>query len=280
MKWFKHLSDASDDAFIENLEEIFGWEGYGRWWKLLEIIAKKMDETNACFAEHSWVKWQSFLKGKRNKLELFLGHCHDKGKINLEQNGNILKISCPKLLELRDNHTKNLQVDNKGNSKPLATKNKSKDIEIDKELSKELKRINSLESSTHTDFKNLELSEEGVKFAEENGIVGEHLLKTWQKFKNTKDRTPINEWLKYWKNWILDERKPITPINAEKALVGDELLAQQLGTVIWLRERGMFVNAQQARDFNDFCKKTGIKVTWRNVREWREQGAIKLLGDL
>lgn len=107
MKWFKHMSNASNDAFIENLEEIYGWEGYGRWFKLLEIIATKMNKSNECFAEHSWVKWQSLLKGKRNKLDSFLVHCQNEGKIKLEQNGNILKIICPKLLELRDEHTRN-----------------------------------------------------------------------------------------------------------------------------------------------------------------------------
>lgn len=147
MKWFKHQSDASDDVFIENLEEIFGWEGYARWFKLLEKIAIKMDETDNCYAEHSWVKWQSFLKGKRNKLELFLTHCQDKGEIKLEQNGNILKIICPKLLELRDNHTKNLQVSNKSTGKSLATKIKSKDKdkEEDKEKDKE-KNIDDFEN--------------------------------------------------------------------------------------------------------------------------------------
>jgi hypothetical protein len=136
MKWFKHMSDASNDSFMEELEDKFGWEGFGRWWKLLEIIATKMDETDLCSAEHSWVKWQSFLKGKRNKLELFLSHCQDKGKIKLEQNGNILKISCPKLLELRDEYSrKSGHKQDKGQDK-LPAKNKEERIKIeDKNIS-------------------------------------------------------------------------------------------------------------------------------------------------
>lgn len=105
MKWFRHMTNASDDAFIEELEELFGWEGYGRWWKLLEIIASDMKEGDPS-ATHSWVKWQSFLKGKRNKLETFLKHCENKSRIKLEQNGNILKITLPKLLELKDEYTR------------------------------------------------------------------------------------------------------------------------------------------------------------------------------
>lgn len=105
MKWFKHYTSASDDEFIDELEDLFGWEGYGRWWKMLEIIGKQMEKGSDCSATHSWVKWQSFLKGKRNKLELFLKHCQDKGKIKLEQNGNILKIICPNMLKLRDEYS-------------------------------------------------------------------------------------------------------------------------------------------------------------------------------
>lgn len=129
-----------------------------------------------------------------------------------------------------------------------------------------------------TDFKILELSEEGRKFAEENGVTGEHLLKSWKKFKIHWEDNPPENWLKAWRQWILSEKLPLSIKNSavEKALVGDELLAQQLGTVVWLRERGDMVMADQARDFEAFQKKTGIKVTWRNAREWREQGAIKL----
>lgn len=113
MKWFKHMTDASDDEFISELEDIFGLEGYARWFKLLEIVAKQMDETGKCSASYSWKKWQSLLRGKRKKLETFLEHLENKQKTNRKQTGNILEIKIPKLLELRDNHTKNLQVTDK-----------------------------------------------------------------------------------------------------------------------------------------------------------------------
>ena len=72
MKWFKHYTDASDDEFIAELEDEFGWEGYGRWWKLLEIIGQNMSGENGCSAIYPWSDWQRFLKGKRRKLEPFL----------------------------------------------------------------------------------------------------------------------------------------------------------------------------------------------------------------
>ena len=135
------MSNASDDEFISSLESEFGWEGYGRWWKLLEIIAKQMDETGRCHAEYSWVDWQRFLKGKRNKLDSFLVHCQNKRKINLEQNGNVLRIICPKLLEMRDNHSRNLQVHLQ------ATCKQDLDLDIEEESKKESKKPDSAKAA-------------------------------------------------------------------------------------------------------------------------------------
>lgn len=128
MKWFRHMSNASDDEFISELEELFGWEGYGRWWKLLETIAKQMDETDKHSASYSWQKWQTFLKGKRNKLETFLKHLENKQKIKLVVTGNVLEIYCPKLLEMRDNHSKNLQA---SRGKKLASKEVEVEVYVD-----------------------------------------------------------------------------------------------------------------------------------------------------
>lgn len=137
MRWFKHFSNASDDDFLEELEEQFGLEGYARWWKLLEIIAKEMDKTEKCYSVHSWTKWQTFLKGKRNKLETFLVAIELRGKIKLEVNGNILKIICPKLLELRDEYSRKSgdTMDNTPDS--VAVKKQKQKAEADRETKAE-----------------------------------------------------------------------------------------------------------------------------------------------
>lgn len=106
MKWFRHISNASDNDFIEGLEDEFGLAGYARWFKLLEVIAIGMDKTDKCHAEHTVDKWCGYLKAKRKIMVSFLFHCENKMKIKQEQNGNIIKITCPKLLELRDDYTR------------------------------------------------------------------------------------------------------------------------------------------------------------------------------
>lgn len=132
MKWFKHYTNASDDELLEQIIEEFGLDGYARWWLLLEAIAKNMDETNKCSAEYSWVKWQQILRGKRNKLETFLKRFGNKLETNEKQNGNVLEIKCSKLLELRDNYTKNLQVP----SKPTCKQEVEVEVEEEKDNNK------------------------------------------------------------------------------------------------------------------------------------------------
>jgi hypothetical protein len=43
MKWFKHDTDASNDPKIKKLKKKFGMFGYGVYFNLLEIIARKME---------------------------------------------------------------------------------------------------------------------------------------------------------------------------------------------------------------------------------------------
>lgn len=106
MRWFKHMTDSSDDEFMSELESEFGLEGYARWWKLLEAIGRQMDKSECAAVAYPWDKWQTILKGKRKKLETFLIHLQNKGKIKQKLNGNILEIECPNILKFRDEYTK------------------------------------------------------------------------------------------------------------------------------------------------------------------------------
>lgn len=74
MRWFKHLTTASEDEFIASLEQKFGLEGYARWFKLLEAIGKGMGrgERSKCFSELPLSEWQRRLKTQRRPLFEFL----------------------------------------------------------------------------------------------------------------------------------------------------------------------------------------------------------------
>lgn len=130
------MSDAHNDEFLADLIEDYGLEGYARWWLILEAIASQMDKTNKCSVTYSWTKWQSLLKGKRNKLETFLERLGNEQKIKTKLNGNKLEISCPKLLKLRDNYTKDLQASEQAPDPPPSKQEVEVEVEVDlKDLS-------------------------------------------------------------------------------------------------------------------------------------------------
>lgn len=128
MKWFKHETDSIQSEKLNWLIDNHGMEGYGRWFRLLEVVAERMDGSDRCYAEYSIQKWASFLFGKPFKIVLFLKQIENKMEIKLEQNGNILKITIPKLLERRDNYSKNLQA----TDKKLASKELELEVEVEK----------------------------------------------------------------------------------------------------------------------------------------------------
>ena len=49
MKWFKHDSDASNDAKLKKLRLKYGAQGYGIYWYCLEQIARNVDLHNLTF---------------------------------------------------------------------------------------------------------------------------------------------------------------------------------------------------------------------------------------
>lgn len=133
MRWFKHYADASDDEFIAIIEDRFGLEGYARWWKLLEVIAKQMDKTGRCSATYPLYKWETFLKAKRKQMLCFLEATEKQGKTKLIRSGNVLTIECPKLLEIRDEYSK------KSGHTPDKCPPKKKEAEVDAEQEELLK---------------------------------------------------------------------------------------------------------------------------------------------
>lgn len=49
MKWFKHDSDAGNDAKLRKLRSKYGASGYGIFWYCLELIARNVDKNNLTF---------------------------------------------------------------------------------------------------------------------------------------------------------------------------------------------------------------------------------------
>lgn len=132
MKWFKHDTDAHMSEGIDALINKFGFEGYGRWNRLLEIVASKMDRTDRCHAEYSVQKWCSLLGLKQKKLSSFLELTENKLRTKVVRFDNKIRIEIPNLLKKRDKYTSDLQVKDK-----LLTSKKKREEERRKNKEKE-----------------------------------------------------------------------------------------------------------------------------------------------
>jgi hypothetical protein len=131
MKWFKHETDAKDSEKLKAIIDEFGFEGYGRWFRIMEIIAEKMDDSSRCHYEQSEWEWCCNLKAKRKQLTCFLKATEKQMLCKVTPNGKQLRIEIPNLLKKRDNYSKHLQVaDNK--------KTINFPLEVDREVDREV----------------------------------------------------------------------------------------------------------------------------------------------
>ena len=113
MRWFKHLTVSWEDEKMATLVSEFGLEGYGFWWRLLEIIAEQMDETNKCSVSYSLPQWSRMLYCHHNKVSNMLSNLEVTGLVKLNKtlaNGNNkIEVTIPNLLKFRDEYSKKIR---------------------------------------------------------------------------------------------------------------------------------------------------------------------------
>ena len=135
MKWFKHETNCLLSEGLNILIEKEGFAGYGRWWRLLEIIAAKMDSTDKCCSEYSRQKWRKLLEINEVKFSSFLKIIEENlnCKIFLIKNEiEFIKIEIPNLLKIRDEYSRK-----SGHCQDNVAQDKDKDKE--KDTDKEIK---------------------------------------------------------------------------------------------------------------------------------------------
>jgi len=106
------MSQAHADDKLVSIRARFGMWGIGVYWTLVERVAEQMKGGVDTVPAASFFVPElcSFFGCKQNKLEMFCDHLRNIRGMKAKLNGNVLEIEIPKLLELRDNHTRNLQV--------------------------------------------------------------------------------------------------------------------------------------------------------------------------
>ena len=135
MKWFKHFTDAYNNEKLSRIVETFGLEGYGFWWRLLEIVAAKIDESDETTVVFSAKKWGSLFGLSAKKFERMAEVFAQHNLILLDFCPQGYVVNIPNLLKYRDEWTKR-KARNSGVA-PNALRCKEKETEADTETEAE-----------------------------------------------------------------------------------------------------------------------------------------------
>lgn len=125
MKWFKHYTNASLSHKLNLLRDKYGLEGYARYWLLVELLAEKFDGENTTFEIHPRTLSQQLGYYRHTMTKQWLNYGQTLGLYRADCSGDVWVIVFDKLLEIKDNHTNNLQAKSKALS-PREDKEKIK----------------------------------------------------------------------------------------------------------------------------------------------------------
>lgn len=128
MKWFHHEVDSMHSEKIAALIAEFGFEGYGRYWRIMEIVAERMDGSGRFWAELPMELWLRYLSVRRPLFNRYLVVIQLLFDIKVVSTGLLLRIEIPNLLKWQDNYTKDL-VEKR---KKLLSKEREIEIDIEK----------------------------------------------------------------------------------------------------------------------------------------------------
>lgn len=179
MKWFKHMADAHDDEKLAMLRDEGGFEAYGFYWFMLEVIAKQMDKTDKCYVEYPIKHWQRITGFYPKKLQRLLNVLQMFGLCLVNVQPNFIKVECPNLLKIRDNHSKNLQ----------ATCKQEVDIEVDKDNDNNTRARNLLEQIDEILSPAIVVNTSRLSVWMEQGVSDHLILETIKRVK-AKSRYP------------------------------------------------------------------------------------------
>lgn len=149
MKWFKHMTGSADDEKMARLLDIAGLEGYGFYWRIIEIIAAQIEkDTDKFQVKYSQNRLGILTLSHGNKVRKLLGNLQETGLITVEkteENNQIFySLGCRNILKYRDEWTSRIsktreQLGSKSGATPEEIQNKESNTETDTE-SEEIKK--------------------------------------------------------------------------------------------------------------------------------------------
>lgn len=107
LKWFKHYANAHESEILSEIIEKLGYEGYGLYWRLFEIIASNFDGENTSFSFRTSMIKRSIGIRTLVKLQHIANICSYKLSIDLKITSELIEVEAPILLKLKDRDFKN-----------------------------------------------------------------------------------------------------------------------------------------------------------------------------
>jgi len=160
MKWFKHDSDASNDAKLKKLRLKYGAQGYGIYWYCLELIARNVEKHNLTFElEHDAELIADDFKLSGDLVQHIMTYMVE---LELFENTDGI-ISCLKMATRTDEYTQKLIQSIKkcpDNITTLSAQSPTKSVLIEEKRTEEKK------TSLPKDFK---ISDRVISWANEKG---------------------------------------------------------------------------------------------------------------
>lgn len=105
MRWFKHMTNSSSDEKLCLIFDSLGLEGYGFYWRILEVIGQQMDKSSKTFCQYSPKTWAKFAGVSAKKCEKFF-RIFEKHRLFLVKfKDDSILVDCPNLLKYKDEYS-------------------------------------------------------------------------------------------------------------------------------------------------------------------------------
>lgn len=107
MRWFKHMAGTRRDERIAAFIDEHGFEGYGFYWSLLEVIADSMLPGDIkCERGYSLTRWAQFLQTHPNKVRKYFDALAEHGLVKVLSTESRIVVAAPNLAKYRDEYSR------------------------------------------------------------------------------------------------------------------------------------------------------------------------------
>jgi hypothetical protein len=107
MRWIKHMTQTRRDEKIAALLDKCGYEGYGVYWAVVEIVAEQLKPGDAdCSISYSLSGWSRALCLHRCKVRSLLGKLRGSGLVSVELREGKITVTIPNIAKYRDEYTR------------------------------------------------------------------------------------------------------------------------------------------------------------------------------